>query len=119
MDESKVENKPLYYTVTIFHALLCIYTLTGWLWYNKYNLKFLLAVQIIVILLFVVCKGCILTKLERKLNGKQNYSILDPMLDWIGVDPKKYRTPIFLTALLISVGITIYRLNYFYRTHRN
>ena len=105
----KISN--LSYTILLyFHALLSFFLFFGWIIDNRLVLEILFILLIISILLFYLCDGCIITKLERYLSNS-NFTVIDPLLTKFNlVLTRKMRTKITLTFFSISLFMSIYKL---------
>lgn len=100
----------LYWIVVIFHSILNSFLWFGWLSTNKLILEIHLSSLLISIYLFYLCKGCIITKLE-KLLSKSKWTIIDPILNKLGFPiSRSNRTKITLFLFSMSVTMTMYKL---------
>jgi hypothetical protein len=100
----------LYWIVVIFHSIFNSFLWFGWLSTNKLILEIHLSSLLISIYLFYLCKGCIITKLERLLS-KSKWTIIDPILNKLGFPiSRSNRTKITLFLFSMSVTMTMYKL---------
>ena len=100
----------LYWLVVIMHSIFNIFLWFGWLSNNKLLLEIHLSALLISICLFYLCRGCIITKLERLLS-KSKWTIIDPILEKMGFSlSRSNRTKITLFLFGISLSITMYKL---------
>ena len=100
----------LYWPVVISHSIFNSFLWFGWISTNKLLLEIHLSSLLISIYLFYLCKGCIITKLERLLS-KSKWTIIDPILNKLGFSiSRSNRTKITLFLFSMSMIITLYKL---------
>ena len=103
-------KKLLYNTIILFHTIFNSFLWFGWLSNNKLILEIHLSCILISICLFYLCKGCIITKIERLLS-KKKWTIIDPILKYFNLNlTKNNREKITLILFFISTAITLYKL---------
>ena len=104
------KKKVLYRTILFLHFLLMLFLYFGWIFNERVVLEILFVLLIIVITLFYLCNGCIVTKIERYLS-KSNYTVIDPFLEKLGINlTRDNRTKITISMFSLSTAITIYKL---------
>lgn len=110
----------IYQIVVFLHLLLMLFVYFGWLFNNILLLKLLLVVQIVCIIFFIIFKGCILTRLERKLeSSKKSFTLIDPILKIMRIKVNNNnRKKLSLFLFIFPTLITIYKINYFYRNKK-
>lgn len=55
-----------YYIILFCHYILILLMCLGWMSNNVIFVSFVLVILIYVLILFIVCDGCIITKIERE-----------------------------------------------------
>lgn len=99
-----------YWFVVLLHSIFNIFLWLGWTLNNKLILEIHLSSLLISIYLFYLCKGCVITKLERLLS-KSKWTIIDPILNKLGLSlSRNNRTKITLLLFGSSLLITLYKL---------
>lgn len=79
---------------------------------NKYIILLFIILTILHHILYIIYKGCILTKLEYKLTN-MDYTIVDPFIDILGLKrTHKNRHYMTLFFSILTWLILIYKLNF-------
>jgi len=102
-----------YYIVLYLHFILTLFMLFGWMFTNNVNiLQLELFLLILGIVLYIKLGGCFITKLEKKLSGGSDYTVIDPLLKLLGVEKIRNNNRSCLTFFLfiIATVCTIYKL---------
>ena len=104
-------NPPLlYYPLLFSHFFFTLFLIFGWISNDPCVLSYLFLLLILTIVLFFQCKGCILTKLEKKMSNS-NFTVIDPLLEQVNISiNRKSRTYITLFLFALSLFITIMKL---------
>ena len=105
-----MENPALYYTVLISHAMLTLFMSVGWVFNDRKVLWILFLTLVVGLALFIINKGCFITRLEYKLGGK-GYTIIDPILHRLGIyTSRENRTYVTMILFIFSLMVTSYKL---------
>lgn len=96
-----------YLVVFLLHLILTMFLFFGWIFNKKIILEILFILLILSISLFIIFKGCILSKLEKKIFGV-NKTILDPFI----FISNKYKKIFTFLLFMNSFFITSYKLFY-------
>ena len=105
-----MKHPGLYYTVLILHSMLTIWMSLGWLSNNNIVLWTLFFTLILGLFLFIINRGCFITRIEYRLGGK-GYTIMDPVLNRLGIHTSRTsRTNATMILFLFSLMITCYKL---------
>ena len=103
-------NNKFYYLVVTLHVIFNTFLWFGWISNNKLLLEVHLSALLISSLLFYLCKGCIISKLEKQLL-KSDWTVVDPILKKLGITiSKKNRKKLTIFLFGLSICITIYKL---------
>lgn len=101
----------IYYSVFVFHICLFIFNITGWMSNNVQMLKFHATLVFIILLMYLIFDGCVLTKLEIKLRKKHDrYTILDPVLNKLNIS-RSDGSKIAVGLMIMSTAISVYKLD--------
>ena len=94
-----------YYIVLYLHFILTLFMLFGWIFINnKIILKIELLTLIIGIILYILLGGCFITRLEKKLSGGSDYTVIDPLLKLLGVEKIRNNNRSCLTFSLFAIA---------------
>ena len=100
-----------YYAVLIGHTFLTLFMILGCLSNNQVVLKIVFAFLIVGITLFFLLGGCFISRLEKKLSGGNDYTIIDPLLHGLGVNiDRRARTYMTIALFMGSLSITSYKI---------
>lgn len=107
----------LYHIVVILHFSFMIFITFGWISDDRNILKVLLLLQITCILLFIIFRGCIVTKLEMYLSPiKNKFTIVDPLLQLLKFQlTNKNRYMFTLVMYFLTISITICKIYLFFK----
>lgn len=82
----------------------------GWIFNNRTVLWILFFTLLIGLFLFIINKGCFITRLEYRLGGK-GFTVIDPLLNRLGINTSRQsRTYLTMILFLLSLMITTYKL---------
>lgn len=103
-----------YYILLYLHFILTVFMLFAWaLTNNKKILQLELFLLVLGIVLYIALGGCFITRLEKKLSGGSDYTVIDPLLKLFGVEEIRNNNRSCLTFYLFifATVMTIYKLN--------
>lgn len=106
-----MEESLLYYIVFVFHIFLFIFIIAGWMSNNEKIIKFHTILVFIVLLMYIIFDGCVITKLEIKLRKKHDrYTILDPILNKLNIS-RATGSKMTVFLMILSAIISVYKLD--------
>lgn len=111
---SRLERKTLGFFVRSLHVHLPIYFLIFMCYASNTTCKFIFLLLIIITLLFIIHKGCFLTRVETYIDD-QKINITDPALEFFGLEKNKYNksvVSIIGIALTYATLILIYQFRF-------
>lgn len=99
-----------YYLVLICHFLITLFLYFGWISNNKKILQILFIMLIISLALYIIFRGCFITKWERKVS-KSDFTVIDPVLNFLSIKiDRNSRFYITLYMYMLSLLITSIKL---------
>lgn len=98
--------------LVLLHALVAMLIILVIIFTKNLSILYLMIIfMIIQTFSYIKYHGCIITKLELKLTN-DNYTVLDPMLDLIGVS-KNNKTRYNMTLIILSIVWIILILKFY------
>jgi hypothetical protein len=103
---SRLERKTLGFFIRSLHVHLPIYFLIFMCYAPKIICKFIFVLLIIITILFIVHKGCFLSRIETYID-EQNINIVDPVLEVFGYEKNKYNMSVVSILGIVLTYITL------------
>lgn len=106
-----MEESLEYYIVFVLHICIFIFLTGAWISNSEKILKFHILLVFVVILMYIIFDGCILTKLEIKLRKNHDrYTIVDPLINLFKIS-RATGSIIAIIAMIVAAGISMYKLH--------
>lgn len=101
---------------TLFPFMVAYAVLFG----SKRTFYILMMANILIYILFIICNGCILTRLEKRF-CEDDYIVADPFLEFLGMpinhDTRfKFTIYWFILNFFLSLGVYYFRFIYKWKT---
>ena len=112
-----MEDKTICYMLRAVHIFFPLLAACFIFFGSKQLLKLTVLCNIIVFILFLIFKGCILSKLERRF-CQDDFTIIDPIISLLGLslkDEVRVEYSFFLNILCILGAVIIYYLRFIYK----
>lgn len=111
LPENSIDDEALGEIVKVFHyglaGVLIYFTVAG----SVKKLRYIVIIWITILVLFLINKGCIITRLERCLTG-DDWTIVDPFLRALRVEKtSQNRNTLTIVGVLVMFLISAWRLS--------
>lgn len=116
--KTNLSDKTICKILRIIHTLIPITIASIILFGSKKWVHFIIVLDIIIFIMFIIFGDCILTKLERRFDRANDVTILDPFLNFINVEitnTNRKNYTILLFTLCFFMLCVIYYIRFIYR----